>query len=289
MSILWENPEKVNVDGQKHLSGQLADWSIDDLLRIMEVTKKTGSLRISGSKNGRIHFRDGKVTGADLDNNRHVEPTSDDVADAVFVLSTAASGSFALGEDDGPDGAGWGVDEVLEAVATLGEIENEVAETGMIEASGIRLADKIDDEITLGPDHWQALVCLVQPFTFPNLEARLGRGGAVRVLHALNQLGVAEAVTVEEETEWLDRVADGVSSPSSEPTWLEAQSTVEDQVDESADVETEADEATDTEEPEPEPKSEPAVIKGVSAPASTTLTDGVYDEIRRLRSKAADK
>ena len=276
------------MDGQKHLSGQLSDWSIDDLLRIMEVTKKTGSLRVSGDKNGRIHFRDGKVTGADLDNNRHVEPTANDVADAVFVLSSAASGSFALGEDDGPDGKGWGVDEVLDAVSTLSEIEGEVAETGMIESSGIRLAEKIDDEITLGPDHWQALVCLVQPFTFPNLEARLGRGGAVRVLHALNQLGVAEAVTVEEETEWLDRVADGVSSPSSEPTWLEAQGAAETAVEDEPTTEPEPLPAEE-DEAEPEPTTEPAVIKGVSAPASTTLTDGVYDEIRRLRSKAADK
>ena len=280
------------MDGQKHLSGQLSDWSIDDLLRIMEVTKKTGSLRVSGEKNGRIHFRDGKVTGADVDNNRHVEPTSNDVADAVFVLSSAASGSFALGEDDGPDGKGWAVDEVLEAVSALSEIESEVAQTGMIESSGIRLAEKIDDEITLGPDQWQALVCLVQPFTFPNLEARLGRGGAVRVLHALNQLGVAEAVTVEEETEWLDRVADGVSSPSSEPTWLEAQTAADSVV--ADEPKSESEPVADTKpQPEPdieaEPKTEPAVIKGVSAHASTTLTDGVYDEIRRLRSKAADK
>jgi hypothetical protein len=46
-------------------------------------------------------------------------------------------------------------------------------------------------------------------------------------------------------------------------------------------------------EPEPEPEPKPAVehaeVRGVSAHASTTLTDGVYDEIRRLRSKVADK
>jgi hypothetical protein len=29
-------------------------------------------------------------------------------------------------------------------------------------------------------------------------------------------------------------------------------------------------------------------VRGVAAPASTTLTDGVYDEIRRLRSKVAE-
>jgi hypothetical protein len=32
-----------------------------------------------------------------------------------------------------------------------------------------------------------------------------------------------------------------------------------------------------------------AEVRGVSAPASTTLTDGVYDEIRRLRSRVREK
>ena len=36
-------------------------------------------------------------------------------------------------------------------------------------------------------------------------------------------------------------------------------------------------------------KTKETEIRGVSAPASTTLTDGVYDEIRRLRSKVAEK
>jgi hypothetical protein len=57
-------------------------------------------------------------------------------------------------------------------------------------------------------------------------------------------------------------------------------------------------------EPEPvaaEPEPEPVAVEGetngserheplgVSAPASTTLTDGVYDEIRRLRSKVSER
>jgi hypothetical protein len=33
----------------------------------------------------------------------------------------------------------------------------------------------------------------------------------------------------------------------------------------------------------------PSDLKGVAAPASTTLTDGVYDEIRRLRSRVGEK
>ena len=37
-----------------HLSGQLTDWSIHDLLQIMQVTKKTGSLDIDGERQARI-------------------------------------------------------------------------------------------------------------------------------------------------------------------------------------------------------------------------------------------
>jgi len=51
--------------------------------------------------------------------------------------------------------------------------------------------------------------------------------------------------------------------------------------------------------PEEEAEEEPVVaakpdriqanMKGLSAPANTTLTDGVYDEIRRLRSRVGEK
>ena len=53
------------MEGQMHLSGQLSDWSINDLLQIMQVTNKTGSLDIEGERRGRVHFREGRVTGAD--------------------------------------------------------------------------------------------------------------------------------------------------------------------------------------------------------------------------------
>ena len=56
----------VTLEGQMHLSGQLTDWSINDLLQIMQVTQKTGSLDIDGERRGRVHFRDGSVTGAEL-------------------------------------------------------------------------------------------------------------------------------------------------------------------------------------------------------------------------------
>ena len=86
-----------------HLSGQLSDWSINDLLQIMQVTKKTGSLDIDGERRGRIHFREGLVTGAELTDAKESRDGTDrgTVADALYVLSMLSSGSFAVGAADG--------------------------------------------------------------------------------------------------------------------------------------------------------------------------------------------
>ena len=269
-----------------HLSGQLSDWSINDLLQIMQVTKKTGSLDIDGDRRGRIHFREGLVTGAELTGAKGSYMGSDrgGVADILYVLSTLEDGSFAVGAADGPDGAGWNVEDVLADVDALKSLEGEVIDAGLFEATGVRFVQAIDKPITIEPDDWAVLMSLVQPFTFNHLESRMGRGGAVRVFHTLHRLGVAEAMVDDEESDWLDRLAEDIAPESGDPTWLEHVP---------ADDE-------DEEESEPAPAAAvpetPAIIdandeevKGVSAPASTTLTDGVYDEIRRLRSKVADK
>ncbi|MGA8039666.1 MAG: DUF4388 domain-containing protein, partial [Acidimicrobiia bacterium] len=104
-----------------HLSGQLSDWSINDLLQIMQVTKKTGSLDIEGSRRGRVHFREGRVTGADLTGVKGVYSGSDrgGIADILYVLSTVEEGSFSVGAADGPEGKGWTVEEVLTDVEAL--------------------------------------------------------------------------------------------------------------------------------------------------------------------------
>ena len=272
-----------------HLSGQLSDWSINDLLQIMQVTNKTGSLDIEGERRGRIHFRDGSVTGAELTGVKGSYTGSDrgGVADILYVLSTLDDGSFAVGAADGPEGSGWSVEDVLADVDALKSLEGEVIDAGLFETSGVRLVKAIDDPITIEPDDWAVLTSLVQPFTFNHLETRMGRGGAVRVFHTLHRLGVAEAIVGDEESDWLDRLADDIAPESGDPTWLER-----------------------VEEKDPEPEPEVQVdavaaavvpdtpegieraheeVRGVSAPASTTLTDGVYDEIRRLRSKVAEK
>lgn len=277
-----------------HLSGQLSDWSINDLLQIMQVTKKTGSLDIDGERRGRIHFRDGTVTGAELSGAQgaYVGTDRGGVADILYVLSTLENGSFAVGAADGPENDGWSVEDVMSDVDALKSLEGEVIDAGLFEASGVRLIQEIDEAITISPEDWSVVVALVHPFTFGHLESLMGRGGAVRVFHTLHRLGVAETIDSEEdESGWLDRLAEGIApeparAAPAEPTEVAQPS------------EPEVKEETPDVEPAPEPvaaeaeavaaKPEPAELRGVSAPASTTLTDGVYDEIRRLRSKVAD-
>lgn len=261
------------MEGQMHLSGQLSDWSIHDLLSIMQVTKKTGSLDIDGDRRGRIHFRSGAVTGAELSGSKGSYVGSDRgaIADILYVLSGLHKGSFSVGGADGPETSGWSIEDVLEDVESLRALEGEVIDAGLFEAAGIRLNPSINGTLSIDPKDWAVLVSLVQPFSFSYLESKMGRGGAVRVFHTLHRLGVVSTIhTEDEESEWLDQIADEVSTEvPAQPVWIEVEAKVhaEDEV----------------------LVSVPEGAVGVSAPASTTLTDGVYDEIRRLRSKVSDR
>jgi hypothetical protein len=265
-----------------HLSGQLSDWSIHDLLQIMQVTKKTGSLDIDGQRRGRIHFRSGSLTGAELTGSKgsYVGTDRGAIADILYVLSSLDNGSFSVGQADGPETTGWSVEDVLHDVDSLKVLEGEVIDAGLFEAAGIRLNPSISSAISIDPGDWAVMVSLVQPFSFNYLEAKMGRGGAVRVFHTLHRLGVVSKIHSEDaESEWLDQLADEITLETPAPVekvWIETKSAEADTPDPVVEV------APET------PQVEEAML-GVSAPASTTLTDGVYDEIRRLRSKVSDR
>jgi len=280
-----------------HLSGQLSDWSINDLLQIMQVTNKTGSLDIDGQRRGRVHFRDGRVTGAELTGDKGTYSGSDraGVADILYVLSTVEEGSFSVGAADGPDAKGWTVEEVLLDVEALQSLEGEVIEAGLFEANGVTLVRTIENPVTIEPEDWHAFVSLVPSFSFANLEQSYGRGTAVRVFHTLHRLELAEIIANQEgETDWLDRLAEGVAATAAEPAWEDSGESQEVVEEEPLTVEVAEPESEPELEEEPvavvaKPERLPEDLKGVAAPASTTLTDGVYDEIRRLRSRVGDK
>jgi hypothetical protein len=287
-----------------HLSGQLSDWSINDLLQIMQVTKKTGSLDIEGQRRGRVHFREGRVTGAELVGAQGAYAGTDraGVADILYVLSTVEEGSFSVGAADGPDTKGWTVEEVLLDVEGLQSLEGEVVASGLLDATAVKLVPEIEEPVSIEPGDWQVFVNLVPTFTFDVLESRYGRGGAVRIFHTLHRLGLADTVLHQEgESDWLDRLAEGVAPGSTVIGWTNenAEFNVGPGAQDDKRAGDEVSGAVDHEDPdevhEPVPpipvKAQrlPSELKGVSAPASTTLTDGVYDEIRRLRSRVGDK
>jgi hypothetical protein len=153
-----------------HLSGQLSDWSINDLLQIMQVTTKTGSLDIDGERRDRIHFREGSVTEAELTDEKESRAGNDrgSIADTFYVLSSLSGGSFAVGAADGPEGSGWPVEDVLADVLVLKGLEDEITQDGLFEAPGVRFVQSIDETMTISPEDWSVLVSLVQPFTFAN-------------------------------------------------------------------------------------------------------------------------
>ena len=203
-----------HMEGNMHLSGQLSDWSISDLLQIMQVTSKTGSLDIEGHRRGRVHFREGRVTGAELAgaSGSYVGEDRGGIADILYVLSTLEGGKFSVGPADGPEIKGFTVEEVIGEVEALRSLEGEVVDAGLFEAPGVRLVQEIKQPLTVEPEDWHVLVTLVAPFTFSDLESRHGRGGAVRILHTLHRLGMAETVAAEEgESDWLDRLAEDVA------------------------------------------------------------------------------
>lgn len=305
------------MDKGMNLSGQLADWTMDDLLQIVQVTKKTGSLDIVGVHKGRVHFREGNITGAELHSSKGVYAGTDTsiIADVVFVLGSMDEGAFAMGRSEGPDVDGVPIDAIAGAIGELRALEEIVADKGLIDAGDVKLKTAIDSDVTISPDDWAAIASLVQPFTFSSLADRLGRGAAIRMVHAFHRLDLVEPVesdkpesviepvsgeVSEEESNWLDRLADEVSSTDS-TKWLE--DAVAEMIAGSDEAPSEAPSAAADaiiEEPQSE-ASDPEVViapeelkdriagaRGISAPASTTLTTGVYDDIRRLRSKVSE-
>jgi hypothetical protein len=300
-----------------NLSGQLADWTMDDLLQIVQVTKKTGTLDIVGDHKGRVHFREGNVTGAELHSSKGVYAGTDPsiIADVVFVLGSMEEGAFAMGRADGPDADGVPIEAITEKIGELRALETVVADEGLLDGGEVRLKAAIDEDVTLTPDDWTAIVSLAQPFTFDSLAERLGRGAAIRMVHAYHRLGIAEGASSteaevaiepvpgevnEEESNWLDRLADEVSSTDS-TKWLEGSvadmiaesedAPVASEVDESGQVDESDQEAGDSElviSPDEAPAPPGPGARGLSAPASMTLTTGVYDDIRRLRSKVSE-
>lgn len=264
-----------------NLSGQLSDWTMHDLLQIMQVTKKTGSLDITGDQKGRVHFNNGNVTAAELHSQKGVYAGTDQaiITDIIFVLGAMETGTFSVGKADGPDLDGLSIDEISEGIESLRKIEAAAVEAGLTTAQQIKLKSDLAQPITFTEEDWSVVAALVPALSFEALEDRLGRGTAIRIVHAFHRLDLVDMEEPEadddnslaevidgSESDWLDQLADEVNTREGDEAVL-----LEPRTSSTRKGHVEGVHAT-----------------GVSADASTVLTGGVYDEIRRLRSKVGE-
>lgn len=280
------------------LSGSLSDWSVTDLLSMFKVTKKTGTLRLSGSRAGAIHFDGGRVVAAEVTGTADGPAEADrtDAVDALFMLAAESDGRFEMGPYQGPEGPGWDVEELLSDVSRLDSLESDVDDAGLTKAP-LMLADHIEAPVTVAVEDWWAVASLVSVLSLDQLEDVFGRARAIRLLHTLWRLGIIEALddgepVLADDSERHaeepaavpigDIVAEGPTQTEDEPEDGEAVRDEESWLDEIA-AATEHGIVT-----EPVSIEERRNLRGISAPASTTLTGPVLDDMRRLRGRAGE-
>src|SRR5690606_38893718 len=82
------------------LQGTLDTFALPDVLHLLATTKKTGCLRLDGSRgSGTVHVDGGEVVAVAA---AHA-PLATELADALFELLRFEAGSFAFEADVGPE------------------------------------------------------------------------------------------------------------------------------------------------------------------------------------------
>lgn len=179
------------------LNGRLEDWSVEDLLQIMRITNKTGSLILSSEPSGMIHFFEGKICAIDLDTAADLSDSDRGVAinvmaDHMRVLLPLRTGRFRIGELVRPTDYGVDVPELLELVDRLLDLERAALGDDVAENTSLKLRLRLDP-ITLEPDAWLAVADLVGTFSLERLVARFGRSEAIQLLHLLRRSDLFES------------------------------------------------------------------------------------------------
>lgn len=185
------------------LAGRLTDWSVLDLLQIMRITGKTGSLEVEGSRRrGVIYFRDGEIVHAELVPSPpsqvppHASPEQlrAAVVDVVYVLHLLKDGSFTVGTasvgGEGPPP--WSTPEILEEVQARLQVEEEIRQAGISDETLLRLVPSTPGPVELQPEDWLVLAALTAEFSITELEWRLGRSTAVAAVRSLQRAGLLE-------------------------------------------------------------------------------------------------
>jgi hypothetical protein len=278
------------------LTGRLADWSVEQLLQIMRITEKTGSMEIETvGADVVLYFVGGALVDASMRGRFASGDPQIRVVEAVAAVLDAPDGTFDIGNEVSVNsGEPLPVPDLLSAVGIWRAAEDELAATGVLDAAAIRLVHEVPRPVVVEPDAWLAVAEFAGVLTFTELEIRLGRIGAIEVIRTLRELGVLEMAGHGQPGLWPsdpnemhppedspDGSGDGPPAPGEESGHRHAdQATSETGIEDAATGETDDGPPDGDGEPEPMPRERRREMRSVITPAETTLVPGVLSDIR---------
>jgi outer membrane biosynthesis protein TonB len=175
------------------LQGSIETFALPDVLVLLSSTKKTGELRVvSGTTDGRLYVRDGKLVHSVV-GNRDAQ-----LVDAVFELLRLDTGTFSFGDKAAPKEVGSEPVEMVLADAQARlvewrEIERVVPHMDAVVAMA---AEAPSDEVVLTADHWRLLVGIAGGQPVSNLLDRFN-GSEFEACRKVKELVDAGLATVD--------------------------------------------------------------------------------------------
>jgi len=142
------------------LQGTIETFALPDVLRLLATTKKSGRLRLSGSRgSGSVWLDAGAIVASEATGHPH----ADTATDVVFELLRFEDGDFVF--NDTELAAAPEAPDDVEAVLAAAEEQLEEWQTVAAVVSSIDLwvslvAEAPDDEITLSRNEWTSLVTI---------------------------------------------------------------------------------------------------------------------------------
>lgn len=158
------------------LSGTIETFALPDVLRLLASTKKTGCLRLDGSRGtGAIFVEGGSIVGGDASGAPH----ADGADEVLFELLRFKEGDFEFVADAAPDAKG----SPAEVESTLDAAEKMLDEWKGIEAvvpsldHWVQLNESLPgEEVTVTADRWKTLVAVAGGTSVGRLGESLSLG-----------------------------------------------------------------------------------------------------------------
>lgn len=142
------------------LQGTIETFALPDVMRLLASTKKTGCLRLEGTRgSGSIWVDGGAVVASEVS----TAPHADGATEVVFELLRFKDGDFVFDADVTADSPGT----AQEVEPILGDAEKLLEEWKSIEAvvpsldAWVSLAEELgSDEVTVSKDRWRLIVAI---------------------------------------------------------------------------------------------------------------------------------